>query len=78
MGNFSKIGPKKLVENKSSVNITEIAILGSFTRSENQAIVPLIATPKILKLKYVKLQDVWKNFQEESVLKFGSQKSPQK
>ena len=39
--------------------------MGSFTRSENQAIVPLISTPKILKLKYVKLQDVWRNFQEE-------------
>ena len=47
-GNFSKIGPEKLVENKDGVNITEIPILGSFTRFENQAIVPLISSPKFL------------------------------
>ena len=77
-GKFSKIILEKLVENKPSVNITEIPIMGSFTRSENQAIVPLISTPKIPKLKYVKLQDIWRNFQEESVQKFGSEKFPQK
>ena len=62
--NFSKIVPEKLVKNQECGNIIEILILGSFARSKNQAIVPLISTPKILKLKYVKRQDVWNNFQE--------------